>query len=64
VGRVTGRDVVAVIVALALGTVLVAGVVGSIQHGVSLSGDGVFGGIVGALLVILARYVEDRRWGG
>lgn len=57
----TGRDVVAAILAVGLVLVLLT-VVGAVVRGdYVLTADGVVWAAVGALVVTLARYLGDRR---
>lgn len=59
----TGRDLVAVILAFGVVIAFLA-VVGAVVRGeYVMSGDAVVGGIFGAVVVVLARYVLERRNG-
>lgn len=57
----TGRDVVAVVLAVGVvGSVFVY-TVGVVFRGYVPSGDALTGAVIGAILAVLARYILDRR---
>lgn len=57
----TGRDVVAAILAVGLVLVILTVAGGVVRGEYTVSGDGALGGIIGAMLVALAHYLDDRR---
>ena len=60
---VTGRDIVALVLAFGLALVLLT-IVGAIIRGeYTATSDGLVAGIIGALVVVVARYLGDRRDG-
>jgi hypothetical protein len=57
----TGRDVVAGILAVGVVGIVLLLVWGIVSGTYAPSGDGLVGGLLGALLAVLARYVTDTR---
>ena len=60
----TGRDVVAIVLALGVVGVLLVYTVGIVLQGYRPTGDAITGAVVGAVLAVLARFVLDKRNGG
>jgi uncharacterized membrane protein len=54
----TGQDIVAVILALTVAAVLLAVTVAVVFAGYKVTGEGVLGAIVGALIVAVIRYIQ------
>lgn len=57
-GRVTGRDAVAVVLAIAVALILVVLAIAVAFGGYRLTGEGVLGAVVGALVVAVLRYLS------
>lgn len=60
----TGRDLVAVILAVTVAAILVATTVAVMFYGYKVTGEGVLGAIVGALIVAVVRYIAPARPNG
>ena len=57
----TGRDWVAVILALTVAVVVVIVTAGVVWFGYEVTGEGVLGALVGALIVAVVRYIGGSR---
>ena len=63
-GQLTGRDIVAAILAVGVVGLVLVLATGVVWGDYRPNGEGVVGGLLGALLAVLARYVTERRQAG